>query len=95
MNTLIYYSLEVLILSGLVLIVGLIKPNWIFLWMDKPGRMPVIWLATALFMIGMVLNGEGRKKLKLETPPAVQSEQVKPISEIPVPESTVVQPQTK
>jgi hypothetical protein len=63
--------------------------------MEKPGRMPVIFLATALFMIGMILNGEGRKKLELEKNPAVKTEQVKPISEIPVPETTTVQQQTK
>ena len=86
MNTQIYYGLNILVLAALVLIVGLIKPKWIFLWMDKPGRMPVAMVAAVLFMIGMVLFGEGNKaiqKEKASTAAKPTSENVS--TEVPVP----------
>lgn len=66
MNTLIYYSFSVLFVSILVLIVGMIKPKWIFLWMDKPGRLPVVMIAGVLFMIFAVMFGEGNRQLQQE-----------------------------
>ena len=64
MNTLIYYSFNILILSAIVLILGMIKPKWILMWMDKPGRIPVAMIAAVIFMIGMVMFGEGNKELR-------------------------------
>jgi hypothetical protein len=88
-NTLIHYGIEVIILSVVVLIVGLFKPKWIFLWMDKPGRFPVIWLASALFMAGMVLFGEGNKRLATEKSQTTKTEVVQPANEVPVPASNL------
>lgn len=99
MNTLIYYSFSVLFVSLLVLIVGLIKPKWVFLWMDKPGRLPVIMMASILFMIGAVMFGEGNKQLKQEkqqlsqpqtTTPAAPSAEVPVIA--PTPAATPTNP---
>lgn len=84
MNTLIYYSFNVLILALIVLIVGLIKPKWILLWMDQPGRFPIAIIASVLFMIGMVMFGEGNRQLQQEK--AQQSKQQaiqNPGSEVP------------
>ncbi len=78
MNTLIYYSFSILFVSLLVLIVGLIKPKWVFLWMDKPGRLPVIMMASILFMIGAVMFGEGNKQLKQEKQQLSQSQTATP-----------------
>jgi len=66
MNTLIYYSFNVFILSIIVLAVGMYKPKWILLWLDKPGRMPVIMIASVLFMAAAVMFGEGNKQLQQE-----------------------------
>ncbi|NOV31682.1 hypothetical protein [Methylomonas sp. ZR1] len=66
MNTLIYYSFNVMILAAIILVVGLIKPKWILLWMDKPGRLPIIAIAGAIFMAGAVMFGEGNKQKQQE-----------------------------
>lgn len=66
MNTLIYYSFNVMILAAVILLVGMIKPKWILLWMDKPGRLPIIAIAGAIFMAGAVMFGEGNKQLQAE-----------------------------
>jgi hypothetical protein len=63
-NTLIHYGIELILLSALVLIVGLIKPKWICFWMEKPGRIAVIWIASVLFMIGASLFGQGNKEAR-------------------------------
>ncbi|MDD2761183.1 MAG: hypothetical protein PHH11_12930 [Methylomonas sp.] len=80
MNTLIYYSFNVFILSLIVLGVGMYKPKWILLWMDKPGRIPIAFIAAILFMIAAVMFGEGNKQLAQEK--AQQTVQ-KPGSEVP------------
>ena len=88
MNTLIYYGLSLLLLSTLVLIVGLIKPKWIFIWMEKPGRAPVIMIAGVIFMIAAVLYGEWNKQLQkekeqLSKQQIAQPGAVKPAAEVP------------
>ncbi|QPK62583.1 hypothetical protein IVG45_17270 [Methylomonas sp. LL1] len=66
MNTLIYYAFNVFVLCLIVLAVGMYKPKWILLWMDKPGRLPVAMIAGVLFMIAAVMFGEGNKQLQQE-----------------------------
>lgn len=66
MNTLIYYSFNIFILSLIVLAVGMFKPKWILLWMDKPGRLPVVMIASVLFMAAAVMFGEGNKQIQQE-----------------------------
>jgi hypothetical protein len=84
MNTLIYYSFNVLVLALVVLIVGMIKPKWILLWMDKPGRFPVAVISAVLFMVGMVMFGEGNKQLQHEKAEQSKLEAIqKPGSEVP------------
>ncbi len=95
MNTLIYYSLNILILSVLVLIIGMIKPKWIFLWMEKPGRMPVAMISAVIFMIGAVMFGEGNKQMQQEKAQKNRQQIVQPVAEVPVPANTAVQPPAK
>lgn len=66
MNTLIYYSFNIFILALIVLGVGMFKPKWILLWMDKPGRMPIAFIVAILLMIAAVMFGEGNKQLQQE-----------------------------
>ncbi|TPQ25142.1 hypothetical protein PL263_13845 [Methylomonas sp. EFPC3] len=84
MNTLIYYSFNVMILAVVILIVGMFKPKWILLWMDKPGRLPVIAIAGAIFMAAAVMFGEGNKQLQTEKAKQAQSQpQQKAKEEVP------------
>ena len=84
MNTLIYYSFNVFVLSLVVLGVGMYKPKWIFLWMEKPGRFPVVLIASVLFMISAVMFGEGNKQLQQEKAQiSKQKAAEKPGSEVP------------
>ncbi len=55
-------GINILLVSVLILIIGLINPKWLLVWIDKPGRMPIILIASVLFMIGMTLFGEGTKR---------------------------------
>lgn len=66
MNTLIYYSFNIFILALIVLGVGMYKPKWILLWIDKPGRMPIAFIVAILLMIAAVMFGEGNKQLQQE-----------------------------
>lgn len=86
MNTLIYYSFNLAILAVVLLIVGLIKPKWLFFWMDNPGRFPPAFLAAALLMAAMTMFGEGNKQLQAEKQQATKTSQ--PAAEVPVPAST-------
>jgi len=66
MNTLIYYSFNLSILMLVIFGIGMFKPKWILFWMDKPGRMPIAFIAAILFMIAAVMFGEGNKQLAQE-----------------------------
>lgn len=66
MNTMIYYSFNIFILTLIVLGVGMFKPKWILFWMDKPGRMPIAFVTAILFMVAAVMFGEGNKQLAAE-----------------------------
>jgi hypothetical protein len=84
MNTLIYYSFNVFVLSLIVLGVGMFKPKWILLWMDKPTRLPVVMIAAVFFMIAAVMFGEGNKQLQQEKAQAVKQQTLqKPGEEVP------------
>lgn len=57
-------GINLVIISVLILIIGLINPKWLLVWVEKPGRMPIILLASVVFMVGMTLFGEGSKRKK-------------------------------
>lgn len=81
MNTLIYYSFNIFILTTIVLGIGMFKPKWILFWMDKPGRMPIAFLTAILFMVAAVMFGEGNTQLKQE-----QAQKPKPAYDTEVPD---------
>jgi hypothetical protein len=58
MSPMMVWAINILLLSIIFLIVGMIKPKWLLFWMDKPGRIPIILLSSVLFMIGAVMFGE-------------------------------------
>ena len=84
MNTLIYYSFNISILMLVILAVGMFKPKWILFWMDKPGRMPIAFIAAILFMISAVMFGEGNKQLQQEEAKATKQQSAHPYdTEVP------------
>jgi hypothetical protein len=88
MNTLIKYGIEVVILSAIVLIVGMIKPKWVLLWIEKPGRIAIACISAAIFMAGMVMFGEGNKQLQQEKAQLSQQQTAQPAKladEVPKP----------
>ncbi|NBV74958.1 MAG: hypothetical protein EBR59_03025 [Methylococcaceae bacterium] len=84
MNTLIYYAFNILILSVVLLLVGLVKPKWILFWVKNPTRLPIIMLSSVLFMTAAVMFGEGNKQLKQEKAQTSVSQPAAPSSEVPV-----------
>lgn len=87
----IYYSFNVLAISLIVLIVGMIKPKWILLWMEKPGRIAIVCISGAIFMAGMVMFGEGNKQLQQEKAQQSKEQAVQPTQsadEVPLPAAT-------
>lgn len=85
MNTLIYYSFNVMILAVIILIVGMIKPKWILLWLDHPGRLPIIAISGAIFMAGAVMFGEGNKQKQQQNAATSQ-----PAADVPVVPATAM-----
>lgn len=84
-------SINLLILSACLLIVGLIKPNWILFWMEKPGRLPIIALSSALFMGGVVMFSQANLENQNEKKAITDTN--KEVSDIPKP--TTVEPKSK
>ncbi len=80
-------AINLLILSVLILIIGMLKPGWLLFWMDKPGRMPILWIVVFLFMIAAVLFGEGERRKKLEMAKTQAPVSSASASEKPMPES--------
>ena len=56
------WSINLLVLAVGILIVGMIKPHWILFWIEKPGRMPIIFFSVILFMSSVVMFGEANKE---------------------------------
>jgi len=82
-------AINLLILSVLILIIGMIKPGVLLFWMDKPSRMPILWLVVFLFMIAAVLFGEGERRKKMANGKAQPIEASAPKAEIPTPDATL------
>ena len=84
MNTLIYYSFNLSILMLVIFGIGMFKPKWILFWMDKPGRMPIAFIAAILFMIAAVMFGEGNKQLQQEKAQLEKQQSTRPYdTEVP------------
>ncbi|NOR72017.1 MAG: hypothetical protein GQ532_20430 [Methylomarinum sp.] len=78
------WSINILVLAIGFLIVGMIKPNWIMFWMEKPTRMPIIVLSSVLFMVSAVMFGEANKeKQQAKVEQVVEVTTEKATSEMP------------
>lgn len=80
------WSINLFVLAIGLLIVGMIKPQWIMFWMDKPARMPIIILSVVLFMVGAVMFGEANLEKKKELTEKTQPMRQKKEGESEVPE---------
>lgn len=79
-------GINILIIAVLILIIGLINPKWLLVWVEKPGRMPIVMIASVLFMIGMTVFGEGTKQKKeaLEKPQVVEKAKEAPSKKVDI-----------
>ncbi len=59
-------AINVLIYTGIFLIVGLIKPGWALFFMRNPDRFMVIVFSVIGFMVAATLFGEGKRQEQLE-----------------------------
>ena len=94
----IYHGMNFVFLSVFILLVGMIKPQWVLFWVDNPkkvkirssevpGRFIIAFVCLVLFMIGMVMFGEGNKHAALQKQPvATQARQT--VDDKPTPEKT-------
>lgn len=90
------WSINLFVLSIGIFIVGMLKPNWIFFWMEKPGRFPIAVFCATIFMIAATMFGQANIEKKRElteqtqqtsqtkedTIPAIKTEEVKQINEV-------------
>ena len=57
----IIWAFNLLLLAVGILIVGLIKPKWLFFWVDEPNRFLIVGLSVMLLMGSAILFGEGNR----------------------------------
>ena len=80
------WSINLFVLATGLFIVGMIKPQWILFWMDKPSRMPIVILSVVLFMCGAVMFGEANLEKQKEKSENTQQMDQKKEGESEVPE---------
>ncbi|MGR9071494.1 MAG: hypothetical protein ACU833_00355 [Gammaproteobacteria bacterium] len=55
-------AITLMIFTLLFLIIGLIKPKWIFWWSKNPERFWIIVISVVMIMVTVTLFGEGVKR---------------------------------
>ena len=80
------WSINLFVLAIGLFIVGMIKPQWILFWMEKPSRMPIVILSVILFMCGAVMFGEANVEKQKEKSEKTQQIDQKKEGESEVPE---------
>jgi hypothetical protein len=58
----IIWAFNLLLLSVFIFIIGMIKPQWLLFWMEKPNRFVIVGVSAMLLMAGAILFGEGNKQ---------------------------------
>lgn len=71
------------VLSGVILIVGLIRPKWILFWMKRPDRLTVTALAMLLFMASWTAIAKLTLKPK-EVEPVESRRSVDELNQLPL-----------
>ena len=80
------WSINLFVLAIGLFIVGMIKPQWILFWMDKPSRIPIVILSVVLFMCGAVMFGEANLEKQKENSEITQQLDQKKEGKSEVPE---------
>lgn len=60
------WAINLFALSLGLLIVGMIKPNWIMFWEEEPRRIPIIVFSALIFMVGATMFGQASLEKKNE-----------------------------
>jgi hypothetical protein len=88
-------AIDLLLLTILFLVLGMIKPKWPLFFMEKPDRFLIIVISTVLFMIAATLYGEGLRREKTEEAAKQPSSQSAAPAPVPVPVPIPEKPATK
>ncbi len=59
------WAINLIIIAVFVFIIGMIKPKWIFFWLEKSDRLQVVMLTAAIFMAGATLFGQATREKQL------------------------------
>jgi len=82
MSQMMIWGINLFILSVCIFVAGMIKPKWIFFWLEQPNRIQVQMLAIVLLMGGAILFGEANKE-KYQEPAKVTVESNQLIDDAP------------
>jgi len=82
------FALNLIILTVLFFIAGMIKPKWPLFFLERPTRFLVIVITTVLVMISFTMYGEGMRQQKEERELAEKKSLPKPEAVAPVPKPT-------
>lgn len=58
------YAINLSIFTLLFFIIGMIKPQWVLFFIERPTRFPILMITPVLVMITLTLYGEGVKRDK-------------------------------
>ncbi len=58
----IIWAFNLLLLAIFVFIIGMIKPQWLLFWMEKPHRFVIVGVSVMLLMAAAILFGEGNRQ---------------------------------
>jgi hypothetical protein len=88
-------AIDLLLVTILFLVLGMIKPKWPLFFMEKPDRFLIIVISTVLFMIAATLYGEGLRREKAEEAAKQPSSQSAVPAPVPVPVPAPEKPVSK
>jgi len=88
-------ALNLMLITVLIFIAGMIKPRWVLFFLDKPSRTQILSITLVLVMISVTMYGQGISDKKKEEAAALPI----PASVVPVPvpapgAATLSSPQT-
>lgn len=83
------WSINLVVLAIGLFIVGMIKPNWILFWMEKPGRLPIVFLTSGIFMAAVIMFGEANVQKQKATASAERLKSAATENAVPIAETEI------
>lgn len=80
------FGINLMILTALFFIAGMIKPKWPLFFLDRPTRFMILVITTILVMISITMYGEGLKERKEQRELAAKPSAPKTPAIAPVPQ---------